>query len=133
MKKAKDFNEQSEKPQFISKPNPLVPHAWQIFEFKQDKESYEPVGAYTLLDTKEEPDITEKKLINIMAILNDKKSFIDFKKLTNKRILFTIVPDTPEADMRKAIFRTYDGTGVSKENAVLTIEKGVFNESQEKL
>lgn len=124
----KDFNEESEKPQFICKPNPLVPHSWQIFQFKEDKKNYEPVGEYVVLDTAEDIEITEKKMFNLAMILNGRKKLIDFTNLTKNRILFNIVPETPESNLQKVIFRTYDGKGVSKENAVLTIEKGVFNE-----
>jgi len=122
-----DFNLESQKPQYISRPNTLVRHSWQIFEYKEDKETYEPVGDYTVIDTAEAVDITEKKLINLMAIMNGRKPLIDFTNLTQERILFTIVNSSNEDETsEKIIFRTYDGTGVSKENAVLTIDKGVF-------
>ncbi|MCC7305345.1 MAG: hypothetical protein IT558_03690 [Alphaproteobacteria bacterium] len=124
----KNFNQESEKPQFLVKPNPLVPHSWQIFTLKKGKGDYEPVGEYTLIDTSEPTDITEKKMINLSSILNGKKRLIDFTNLTDKRILFNIITDAPEADHEKVVFRTYDGKGVSKENAVLTVEKGVLDE-----
>ena len=80
-----------------------------------------------MIDTAEAVDITEKKLINLMAIMNGRKPLIDFTNLTQERILFTIVNSSNEDETsEKIIFRTYDGTGVSKENAVLTIDKGVF-------
>jgi hypothetical protein len=123
----KNFNEQSEKPKFIYKPNPLVPHSYQIFQFRDEKKGYEPVGDYTLIDTNEPIDITEKKMTNLISIMNEKQKLIDFKNLTKSRILFNIVPDTPESTHEKVIFRTHDGNGVSKENAVLTIEKGVIS------
>ena len=125
-----NFNEQSEKPRFTYKRNPLVSTSFQIFEWKEDKSSYEPVGEYTLLDTSEASDITEKKLINLMAIMNERQRLIDFKDLTKERILFTMVPTTPESETQKVVFRTYDGSGVSKENAVLILEKGVFHETE---
>ena len=122
------FNEESEKPEFIYKRNPLVEHSWQIFQLKTDKDAYEPVGEYILLDLEEDIDITEKKLINLLSILNGKQKLIDFTNLTEKRILFNIIPETPESNNQKVIFRTYDGDGVSKENAVLTIEKGMLHD-----
>ena len=125
-----NFNEQSEKPRFTYKRNPLVSTSFQIFEWKEDKSSYEPVGEYTLIDTSEASDITEKKLINLMAIMNERQRLIDFKDLTKERILFTMVPTTPESETQKVVFRTYDGSGVSKENAVLILEKGVFHETE---
>ncbi len=127
----KNFNEESDKPWFIHKQNPLVAHSWQIFEFKTDKMDYEPVGDYVLIDTSEPIDINEKKLINIMTLLNRRTSgHISLNNLTDKRVLFNIVDDGSESGVLKAVFRTYDGKGVSIENAVLTIEKGVFNAKQ---
>jgi len=125
------FNEESEKPEFIYKPNPLVEHSYQIFQYKQDKGEYEPIGEYVVLDASEDTEITEKKMTNLVSIMNGKRNLVDFTNLTKKRILFNILPETPESKEQKVIFRTYDGEGVSKENAVLTIEKGVFNEQSE--
>ena len=124
----KTFNDESEKPWFISKTNPLVPHSWQIFEFRPAKDVYEPVGDYILVDTKEPIDITEKKIANLVSILNRRNRLIDFKTLTNERVLYNIVEESPDSDLMKVVFRVYDGSGVSKENAVLTINKGVFHE-----
>lgn len=126
----KDFNIESEKPEFLYKHSPLTPHVFQIFQFKTDKGVYEPVGTYTLLNLVEPLDLTEKKVINLIAIMNGKQRLIDFTKLTQERILFNIVPNSPENLNEKVIFRTYDGNSVSKENAVLEIEKGVFEDEQ---
>ena len=123
------FNDKGEKARFMYKHNPLVPHSFQIFEFQEEKKSYEPVEEYTLLNLEEDPDITEKKVINLISILNGKQNLIDFKNLTNERILYNIVSTDDDSKQQKVIFRTYDGSGVSVENAVLTMEKGVFHES----
>jgi hypothetical protein len=42
--------------------------------------------------------------------------------------LFTIVNKKEESDPSVINFRTYDGNGVSTENAVLILEKGVLND-----
>lgn len=123
-----NFNEESEKPRFIYKRNPLVEHGFQIFEFQEEKGDYEPVGDYTLIDTSEDPDLTEKKVINIIRIMNEKKDLADLSNLTESRLLFYPVPDNPESSKHKLIFRTYDGKGVSKDNALLTVNKGVLDE-----
>lgn len=122
------FNEHSEKPQFIHKPNPLVNRSFQIFEFKADKQIYEPVGDYTVVDMAEPVEITEKKLSNLSRLLNGKRDLVELGNLTKKRLLFTIIPRTSESDPIKIIFRDHDGKGVSKENAVLTLKKGVLND-----
>jgi len=121
-----NFNEQSEKPRFIYKRNPVAAHNFQIFEFKEDKGDYEPVGDYTVIDTSEDPDLTEKKVMNLMILMNGRERLIDVSNLTEERVLFNIVEGNTEENIQKIVFRTYDGEGVSKENAVLVLEKGVL-------
>ncbi|MCB1783041.1 MAG: hypothetical protein KDI13_03525 [Alphaproteobacteria bacterium] len=122
----KDFNKTQELSRFIHKRNPFVPHAWQIMELKH-KGLYEPVGEYILINTDEDPEITEKKVINLITLLNRKKDLIDLSNLTKTRILFTVVPEAQSGDQTKIIFKDYDGSGVSKENAIFTIRKGVLH------
>mgnify|MGYP003672058348 CR=1 FL=1 len=115
-----------ERTRFVHKPNPLVDRAYQIFEYMAEKATYEPVGEYVLLNKDEPRDITDKKIINLMSILNKKDELIDLSSLTNKRVLFTLVPEAQAGDQTKMIFKDYDGSGVSKDNAVFTIRKGVL-------
>ncbi len=125
------FNDKSEKPQFIYKRNPLVERSFHIFQFKDEKKEYEPVGEYTLLDPREVPDLTEKKMMNLVALLNGKKDLVNLGNLTKTRLLYNIVPRAPGSDKTKVIFRTYDTEGVSMENAVLVLERGVINDESE--
>ena len=125
-----DFNEQSEKPRFIYKHNPLAQRSFQIFEHQDSKNTYEPVGDYTLLNTSEAPEITEKKVINLLSLMNGRRKLIDFSHLTKERVLYNVLPEASESDKQKIIFRAYNGQNVSTQNAVLTIEKGVFNDEQ---
>ena len=123
-----DFNEESEKPEFIYRAKPHVARSYFIYQFKDDKGDYEPVGDYTVLDLEEEPELSEKRIANLMSALNKKKRSLNLSSLTNARILFNIIPRKPEDTHQKVIFRTYDGTGVSSENAIMVIEKEVFDE-----
>lgn len=126
------FNDRGEKPRFMYKRNPLVEHAFQIFEFREEKGVYEPIGEYTRIDSDEDLEITEKKVINLIMLMNGKKDLIELGNLTKSRLLFTMVPSaSDEETTEKIIFRAHDGKGVSKENAVLVIEKGVFNHGNE--
>ncbi|GJL85620.1 MAG: hypothetical protein DHS20C02_13950 [Micavibrio sp.] len=122
------FNEESEKPWYKYKRNPLVEHSFQIFGFVEKKQDYEPVGEYTVLDPREDPDLTEKKMMNIISLLNGKKDLMELGNLTKTRLLYNMVPKTSESDKTKIIFRTYDLEGVSMENAVLELKKGVLND-----
>ena len=123
----KNFNKSTDRPRFIHKPNPFQARTWQIFELKHRGE-YEPVGEYVLLNKDEDPEITEKKVANVVSLLNRKKDVIDLSNLTKTRVLFTVVPEAQSPDQTKIIFRDYDGSGVSKDNAIFTIRKGVLHD-----
>ena len=126
-----NFNIESEKPPFTYKRNPLTDHAFQIFQWKEEKGDYEPVGDYTLIDMDEDPELSEKTVMNLVTLLNGRSErVIDLKNLTSERLLFNILTneeDTEESDHVTIMLRTHDNQGVSKENAVLKIEKGVFD------
>ncbi len=115
-----------ERTRFIHKPNPIIDRAYQIFEYNFTKGSYEHAGDYVLLKKDEAREITEKKLINLMTLLNGKDDLIDLSNLTKTRLLYSIVPEAQNNDQIKIIIKDYDGSGVSKDNAVFTIRKGVF-------
>lgn len=123
-----DFNEESEKPEFITRKKPDVERSYFICQFKQEKGDYEPIGDYTVLDLEEDHELTEKRLMNLMAVMNKRKRKIDLSTLTKARILFNIIPMKPEDTHQKVIFRAHDGTGVSQENAIMVIDRGVLNE-----
>lgn len=125
------FSEKGEKPKYIHKRNPLVENAYQIFEFKDYKGvngTYEPVGDYTVLDTNEDEAVTERKILNLMQLMNGKEDLMTLKGMTGTRLLYTLLPRTNETDPTKIIFRTHDGEGVSTENAMLVLEKGILDE-----
>ena len=122
------FNDSGEKPDFIYKPNELVPHSYHIFRFETDKNDYEPAGEYTVIDTGEDTDITEKKMANLVALLNGREKLIQLGEMTGTRLMYHVVPSQEGDVNEKVIFRTYDGDGVSVENAVLEIRKGILDE-----
>jgi hypothetical protein len=116
-----------ERPRFVHKPNLMVERDYQIFEYDYKKGEYKHVGDYVLLRKDEPRDITEKKVFNLMSILNKKGDTIDLTNLTKTRVLYTIVPEAQAGDQTKMIFKDYDGSGVSKDNAIFTIRKGVLS------
>ncbi len=125
-----DFNKQMERPRFIFKPNPMMKRAYQIFELMPKNNAYEPVGEYVLLNHDEDPEITEKKMINLVTLLNGKKDLIDLSPLTKTVCLFTVVPEEQSGDQTKIIFKDQEGMGVSTDNAVFTIRKGVLHDKR---
>ena len=127
------FNIESEKPPFTYKRNPVNERDFQIFQWKEDKNDYEPVGDYTLIDTSEAPELTEKTVMNFVSSLNGRKDrILNLQNLTSGRIFFTIVneKELDESDHIIIMLRTQEN-GVSEENAVIKIEKGVFDVREE--
>jgi len=129
----KGFNAESEKPVFIYKPNPAMEGVFEIYGFFDDVQDYEPVGEYRPVVEGEPKELTEKCVSNLMALLNNRKEkMINLENMTPGRLLFQIVGndnnDAEENKYIKIMFRTHDGMGVSEENAVFKLEKGVFYE-----
>ena len=129
----KGFNAESEKPVFIYKPNKAVEGAYEIYGFYDDVQDYEPVGDYRPVTDDEPRELTEKCVGNLIALLNKREEkMINLENMRSGRLLFQIVEnDNNDAEANKYItimFRTHDGMGVSEENAVFRLEKGVFYE-----
>ncbi len=125
-----DFNKQLERPRFIYKPNPLMKRAYQVLELMPKNNGYEPVGEYILLNHDEDPELTEEKMKNLVILLNGKKNVKDLSKMSKNRVLFTVMPESQSGDQTKIIFKDYDGKGVSSDNAVFTIRKGVLHDKR---
>ncbi|MCK5385201.1 MAG: hypothetical protein KAJ29_06440 [Alphaproteobacteria bacterium] len=115
-----------ERTRFVHKPNPMVERDYQIFEYDYKKGEYNHVGDYVLVNKDEPRKITEKKVKNLMSIINKKDDLIDLSNLTKTRVLYTIVPEAQAGDQTKMIFKDHDGSGVSKDNAIFTMRKGVL-------
>ncbi|HRQ60878.1 MAG TPA: hypothetical protein PLO23_05135 [Alphaproteobacteria bacterium] len=126
-----DFNQSTELPRFMYKPHETQAHSWVIFEYKNykgPKGGYDAIGSYEVTDRTENPELSEKKLNNIIILMNGKKNPETLQNLTYERVLYNIVPKDKETDPTKVVLRVYNGQGVSKENAVLTLERGLFDE-----
>lgn len=116
-----------DRPRFVQRPNALVDRAYQIFEFNHTLNDFQHVGDYVLINKDESRELTDKKVANLISLLNGKKDLIDISNLTSTRVLYTVIPEARSGDQTKIIFKDYDGSGVSKDNAVFTIRKGVFH------
>jgi hypothetical protein len=81
-----------------------------------------PVGDYTVLDEVEDVRLSERKVINLVMRLNGEKDLVGLGEQTRSRLLFHVKPK-PENDPRtEIVFYTQSGQGVSRENAILTLE-----------
>lgn len=122
------FNENSEKPRFIYKANPANPHAFQLFEHMRRKDIYNPVGDYIVLDTSEPRDLSEKKVMNVVSLMNGRGIAVDISEHMTARTLYHVKDKKVSTDDSQIIFRTHDGKGVSKENALLKVKGGIFDD-----
>ncbi len=122
------FNQISEKPRFIYKANPASEKAFQIFEWsKRVNDDYQPVGDYIVLDSDENRTLSEKKLINLISMMNGKGIAVDLTKEVEEKTLYHVKNKKVDTEETQVIFRTHDGKGVSVENAILKVKGGIFN------
>ncbi len=106
---------------YTYRPNPLLERSFLIFRKDHHGET-EPIGDYTVLDEAETHDLSELKLMNIIMQLNGDDRLVDLGEKTRSRLLFHFKPKSPEETRQEIVFYTYSGQGVSKENAILTLE-----------
>ncbi|MAM34195.1 MAG: hypothetical protein CMH28_03880 [Micavibrio sp.] len=104
-----------------------IPHHKRSYEIMAlDAEAgYKPVGQYTVLDLSEEANLSEKKVMNLISIMNGKSDLIDISgDVAGSRLYFN--EGKEERGRKKVVFYKQDGTGVSRENALLLINKEVW-------
>lgn len=88
---------------------------------------YQPIGDYTVLDAAEDHNMSEKKVMNLISLMNDEDHLIDIGSGTGKRMLYHRA-STDSPDKTRIIFYELGKQGVSKENAVLSLEEGLEDE-----
>ncbi len=117
-----DFNEYTGKATFTYRRNPMHERSFQILKHDENSNQLLPFGEYTVLDNSEDPAFTEKKVINLVSMLNGRKKLVDLSGETDSRLLFHVPEKNEDDPMSKVIFYTYKAEGVSRENAVFTFE-----------
>lgn len=106
---------------FTYRPNPVLTGSYLICK-KDASGGLHPVGDYTLLDRNENLSLTEKKVMNLVTLLNGGHDLVPLGEETKSRLLFHRKPRPDDAARTEVVFYAYNGDGVSKENAILTIE-----------
>lgn len=106
---------------FTYRPNPVLSGSFLICK-KEANGGLQPVGDYTLLDRNEDLTLTEKKVMNLVTLLNGGTEMLPLGTETKSRMLFHRKPKQDADSKTEVIFYAYTGEGVSKENAILTIE-----------
>lgn len=114
-------NSQEFQSYFTYRPNPILGRSFLICR-KERSGDVVPVGDYTVLDDSEDFHLAERKVINLVMRLNGEKNLVPLGDQTRSRMLFHVKPK-PEDDPRtEIVFYSQSGQGVSKENAILTME-----------
>ncbi len=119
-----NFNEITAKQAYTYRRNPMYDHSFVILKQLQESGQYEPIGDYTVIDMDEDIGLSEKKVMNIVALMNDSDDVIDMRKETGTRLLYYKAP-TDEPHKTRIVFYTLGAQGVSKENAILSLEEGL--------
>ncbi|MES2728801.1 MAG: hypothetical protein V4621_01720 [Pseudomonadota bacterium] len=118
----------SEKRQFWYRPHPLTAQAYQLLHW-DSRQGYQPVGDYIVLDKGEEMSLSERKVQNLVTLMNGHMRLHDLRRdMNGARLLFQL-QDGEEGGRKKIVMRHFGGTGVSRENALLLIEKEYWSDA----
>lgn len=122
--KTPDFNAEASAPRYAYRRSPVNARAFLIEKLAEDP-SRTPavVGDYTVLDTHEDMTLSEKKVINLIALLNGRKNLMDLGHTTGTRVLYRIVTEKDDEGKARVVFYNLGKEGVSVENALFRIEK----------
>lgn len=120
-----DFNDEASNPRYLYQRSPVHDRSFRIMRRSDDKAAEPvPVGDYTVLDLNETPDLSEKKIMNVVSALNGRAKLLQLGAETKSRLLYHLIHDGGDGRPVKVMFYSYDGSGVSRENAMLIMEGG---------
>lgn len=117
-----DFNTESRAPLYAYQRSPVNERAFLIVKKPKPAADPVPVGDYTVLDKEEDIKLSEKKVMNLISLLNGRKRLMDLGHETKSRILYHIVSERDEDNKTKVLFYKLEQQGVSKENALFRLE-----------
>jgi hypothetical protein len=119
---AQDFNTESRAPVYTYRRSPVNERAFLILKNQDQVKEPVPVGDYTILDQEEDIFLAEKKVTNLLSLLNGRKRLVELGHETQSRILYHIVSEKDEDNKMKVLFYKLGKQGVSKENALFRLE-----------
>lgn len=119
-----DFNAQGNAHRYSYSHSPVDPNAFMILKYA-DGLTEEPVavGDYTVLDGLEDPSLSERKVMNIVSLLNGRKQLMQLGHETKSRTLYKILTEADEGNRQNIMFYNLGAEGVSIENALLRLER----------
>lgn len=118
--KTNDFNAEAKTARYGYMPSPVHPRAFQILKYCESDPR--PVGDYTVLDSKEDLGLSEKKVMNIVSLLNGRKHLMELGHETGTRVLYHIVSECDDDGKSRILFYQLGKEGVSIENALFRME-----------
>lgn len=122
--KTNDFNAEAHSPRYTYRPSPVNARAFQILKLGDSAtRDAQVAGDYTVLDAKEDPALSEKKVMNLIALMNGRKALMQLGHETNARILYHIVSEKDDDGKMRVLFYQLEREGVSVENALFRIER----------
>ena len=116
-----DFNAEGAIGQFAYQRSPVNERAFLILKKQDEIKEPIPVGDYTVLDKEEDIILAEKKVTNLVALLNGRKRLMQLGHETQSRILYNIVSEKDENNKMKVMFYELKKQGVSTENALFRL------------
>ncbi len=119
-----DFSTASDGAVYLYRPHGLLRHSFEIL--KKSAGDIVPVGEYMVLDTAEDPALTEKKMMNLVALMNGHTALID-AGVSGRRLYFHVAPATGDDGRRQIIFRERGAEGVTYENALLLLDGDILH------
>lgn len=118
----KDEQQQVSRPDFIYQRNPLHERGFQIMRLG-DNDEYDVIGEYTILAGDEPLELAEKKVMNLITLLNGRDNLIDLGQQTGTRLLYQRKAYAEETGRDEIIFYELGEQGVSRENALLILNE----------
>lgn len=127
--KTPDFNAEAVPASYGYRPSPVNPRAFQIIRLADDGCEPSVVGDYTVLDQDEDIAFSEKKVMNVISLLNGRKNLMQLGHETGVRVLYKVLTECDDDGKARVMFYNLGKEGVSIENALFRIEKEIYNAS----
>jgi len=122
--KTPDFNAEASSPRYTYSRSPVHPRGFMILKYGEDMaRDPTPVGDYTVLDQSEDLSLSEKKVINLVSLMNGRKNLMEMGHETGIRVLYHVVTEKDDEGKARVVFYNLGKEGVSVENALFRIEK----------
>lgn len=121
--KTNDFNTEARTPRYGYTPSPVNPRAFMIMKHMDSGHAgARTVGDYTVLDSNEDLRISEKKVMNLVSLLNGRQNLIQVGTDSGSRILYHLVSECDDDGKSRVLFYKLGKEGVSVENALFRME-----------